>query len=144
MFNNGLGRTLAASAPAQTPPALAAHDDAVAVRIELLQPLASPRGAIAVLDIRQATYGDWMDCGPVSRNVAINPTDPANMQIEVIENREAMMRWMCRLTGQPEAVLRTMGPRDALAVRREITRMVMEFEAGNSTGGPASSPSGAT
>lgn len=143
MFNNGVSR--GGPAPqVQPPPSLPSHNDLVDVRIDLSQPLSGPRGAIGTLEIRQATYGDWMDCGPTQRNLAINPGDKSNMQIEVIEDRDAMMRWMCRLTGHPEAVLRTMGPRDAVAVRREIARIVAEFERGNSTGEPANSPSDAT
>lgn len=143
MFNNGVSRGGPAQ-QVQAPPALASQAAMVDVTIDLAVPLSSPRGAIGTLEIRQATYGDWIDCGPIQRNLAINPRDPTEMQIEVVEDRDAVMRWMCRLTGQPEAVLRTMGPRDALAVRREISRIVAEFEQGNSTGGPASSPSDAT
>ena len=143
MFNNGLSRGLAPQPLPAPQTAVDGHNDTMAATIELAQPLASPRGAIPVLTIRIPTYGDWMDCGPVQRNIAIDPTAGSGMKIEVIEDREAMMRWMCRLTGQAEAVLRTMGPRDAKAVRREIARLVAEFEAGNSTGGSENSPSGA-
>ncbi len=129
-----------ATAPATTGPG----ESLVAVRVELATPMSGTRGPIDTLDIREPTFGDYLDCGPLTRNIAMRPSeDQSEMRVEVIEDHNALMRWMCRLTGQPEAVLRQMRPRDAFAVRKEIGRIVAEFELGNLPSVPTSSSSSA-
>lgn len=133
-------------APSPVSPASAAlgPESNVAVRVELGVPLSGARGAISVLEIREPSFGDYLDCGPLTRNIAMRPSDDeSNMRVEVVEDHVALMRWMSRLTGQPEAVLRQMRPRDAFAVRKEIARIVAEFELGNSQTAPTSSSSSA-
>lgn len=134
-------RTSAVAAQAATPPPLQGHADSTLVSIELSAPLTGPRGAISSLELKEPTLGDYLDCGALTRNIAMDPSGEARMRVEVVEDPQAFMRWMCRLTGQPEAVLRTMRPRDAHAIRREIGRIVAEFEMGNLPAAPTSSSS---
>jgi hypothetical protein len=140
-------RTSAAARDATPPPAVnglapTVSDDAIAVRVELGVPLSGTRGAIGTIEIREPSFGDYLDCGPLTRNIAMRPSeDASDMRVEVVEDHNALMRWMVRLTGQPEAVLRQMRPRDAFAVRREIARIVAEFDLGNSPSAPTNSSS---
>lgn len=122
---------------AQASPHSAAPARDIAVRIELLVPLSGHAGAIGTLELKEALYGDYIDCGPVSHSLAQN-IGRADLKIEVVEDPDAVMRWLVRLTGQPEAVLRTMSARDAFAVRREVSRIVAEFEQGNAPPAPTS------
>lgn len=143
MFGQQNGAAGQLHARAAAPPAPIADTVVdIAVRIELARPVSGHRGAIGEVALKVPTFGDYIDCGPVQRNIAIDPTASAGaMKIEVVDDSAAMMRWMVRLSGLPEAVLRTLGPRDAFAVRREILAMVREFEQGNSPDAPTSSSS---
>jgi hypothetical protein len=117
-----------------------AAEPVIAARIELAHPLSGHAGAIGELTLKVPTFGDFIDCGPVQRHVARHVGTP-DFAVEIREDQDAMMRWMIRLTGQPEAILRQLSPRDAFAIRREIARMVAEFEQGNSGSAPTSSSS---
>ncbi len=118
-------------------PALAgAPDPALDCRIELRNPISGHRGVIDALELKQANYGDFIDCGPIRRTILQEPGKGAQSPIEVLEESDAIMRWACRLTGQPEAILRLLGAADAYALRREVTRIHDEFERGNSKAGP--------
>lgn len=118
----------------------AGHNDVEAFSIDLSVPLAGHHGPISHLSFRQPTLGDYVDIGPVSRTIATNPGDLESMRIEVIEEPQAVLRWICRLCGHPEAIIRTMSPRDFAAVRSEISIILAEYSAGNaSRTAPASS-----
>lgn len=126
--------------PAARPAAPTAHNDIEAFAVELSVPLAGHHGPISHLSFRQPTLGDYVDIGPVSRTIATNPGDLESMRIEVVEEPQALLRWICRLANQPEAIIRTMAPRDFAAVRSEISNILAEYSSGNaSRTAPASS-----
>jgi hypothetical protein len=121
---------------APAPVSAALPDATIAVRVELTRPLTGHNGPVQVIDIREPTMGDYVDCGPLSRKMAHDPRFSHEMKIEIADNPQALMAWMVRLTGQQEAVLRQLGARDSFAVKSEIERLVSEIEAGNSSSAP--------
>ena len=123
-------------APNRAPAPVAETDANIAVRIELTRPLTGHSGPVQVLNLREPTMGDFVDCGSLTRNIAHDPRVLGDMKIEVAHDHLALLRWMTRLTGHGEVVLRQMGARDAAAVKREIERLVAEFEQGNSPSAP--------
>jgi hypothetical protein len=113
----------------------------VAVRIELKRPLAGHQGTISVIELKEPTLGDYIDCGPTVRRVAHDPRVAGELRVEIVEDTAALMSWATRLSGQPEAVLRTLSPADGRAVLSEVGRLVAEFDQGNSPSAPTSSSS---
>lgn len=113
-----------------------------AVQIELARPITGHKGLINVISLREITLGDWIDCGPVQRKVVRDPrmTD-GYVTVESIDDREALMRWMIRLSGIDEAMIRTLSGVDGQAVAMETLALVAEFEAGNFKAAPTSSSS---
>lgn len=142
-MNYGRASSLATQPqPAQpAAPSAFAADNHIVVRIELTAPLLGHHGAIGVLELKEPTFGDYLDCGPLVRNIAMDPQGEGKMKVEVVDDTEALAQWAQRLTGQPQAILRTLRPRDAFALRREISRIVAEFELGNLPSAPTSSSS---
>ena len=130
MFTRGNGVAAPSHAPVPAQPAPVAHgqNDLEAFTIDLAVPLSGHRGAIGHLSFRQPTLGDYVDLGPISRTIASNPGNIEDMRIEVVEDPAAVLRWICRLTGQPEAIIRTMHPRDFAAVRTELSALMSEYQ----------------
>lgn len=114
------------------------HDERVLVEIELSRPLPGHAGPISVITLREPTFGDFIDCGPIRRQIAGDPRASGGMKIEIIEDVDAIMRWINRLSGIPEAILRALSPRDAYAVKSQIAAIFNEFDQGNSQAAPTS------
>jgi len=114
----------------------------IAVRIELARPLIGHQGNISVIELKEPNLGDYIDCGPLLKRIAHdNRATGGELRIEVVEDQARLMAWTVRLSGLPEALLRTLGPKDARAVLTEVARLVEEFDAGNSRSAPTSSSS---
>ncbi len=105
----------------------------VVVEVHLGNPITGHRDVIKTLFVRHINMGDWCDIGPVVRRYeyAGNP-DGSEAKVETVEDPNRLMRWMCRLTGQQEAILRQLRGKDASAVAAEIKMMVIEFAVGKS------------
>jgi len=114
----------------------------VAVAIDLVKRIPGHHGDISRIEIREPTFGDYVECGPIVRNVWSDDAErPGKPRMESIENPAAIMKWAVALTGIPESVLRLLGWKDARAVMGEVFAIVQELEKGNSQAGPTTSSS---
>lgn len=112
----------------------AAYQPAPAAVVQLANPVAGHHGMIAEIHLREPTYGDYIDCGPLIRRIlSDDPDQPGRTRIEAVEDGEALTKWICRLSGLPEAVLRLLSWRDGKAVAREVAAIIQEMDAGNSS-----------
>lgn len=128
MLSNGT-----AARPLAAQPQAAAPSADHAVEIQLASPISGHRDVIRSLYVRHITMGDWVDIGAVVRRFEFAGVgDVGEQKSETVEDPQRLMRWMARLTGQPEAILRQLKGRDASAVAAEIKMMVIEFALGKS------------
>lgn len=114
---------------------MAALDGNIAVQIELARPITGHNGPVQVIQLREPTLGDYIDCGSLTRQVALDPRVVGEARIEIIDDNAALMRWFVRLTGHGEAILRQLGSRDAWAVKKEIEQLARGFDQGNAPSG---------
>lgn len=115
-------------------PAASAGDleQSIAVQIQLMQPPTGHNGPVQAINLREPTMGDYVDCGPLTRQIAHDPRVVNDMSIEIVPDYSALMKWMVRLSGVSESVLRQLKGRDGAAVKVEVEKLVAEFERGNS------------
>ena len=126
-----------AQMPTSRTNAAAAPPPASAVTIELGRQVMGHNGPINAVHLREPTIGDWIDCGALTRRVAFDSAD-GERKIEFIEDAAAVMRWMVRLSGLPEAVIRQLNMKEGSAVAAEIFRMIADVQSGNSQSAPTS------
>jgi len=107
----------------------------VAAKIELRRPLPGHNGNITEIVLKEPNLADLIDCGHLMRRILHEPGS-ATMRLELVDDPAALMRWMIRLSGQHEAILRLMSIPDARAVQSEVARIVDEFNVGGNS--PAS------
>lgn len=126
---------------APTPPPAPSRDGPPVVsRIELAEPVAWHHDVVAAIELRRPTWGDYMDCGPILRHVTSDdPDQPGKKRSEMIEDKDAMAKWMARLSGRSETFLRLLSWRDGKALANEVVLIVADLQ-GNSERGPTAAP----
>lgn len=92
-------------------------------------PNAPPR-AVTIDDIRirPATFGDWLDCGDMSRLIrCIPPGAEREEAVEFRANEAAIAAWMVRLTGLTAAQIRALPVATGRAVYNRIAAAAPSF-----------------
>jgi hypothetical protein len=141
MFNAGKGGALGnaamslASEPRQVAPSLPVAAGAV---VHLSRPIATHKGDVAEIRLKQPTFADFIELGDIDTVVAIGVDDATGqpLGLEVKTNHKALERWAVRLTGHDAVVLNLLAPSDAGALMREVRMALKPFSQGNSQTGP--------
>lgn len=110
----------------------------IAARIDLRKPIKGHQGDITSIHLREPVLGDLVECGPLIRKIAHDLGRP-DMRWEFVDDAEALMKWVTRLSGLHTAVVQQMSLPDVRAVQAEVARIVDEFGLGSSAGNGASS-----
>lgn len=113
-------------------PAVSALPDG-GFEIRLRKPLAGAREQTKSVVLRPANSGDWIDCGDLHVQRALNPGDdnvPIGLEIKLDE--DSVGRWMTKLTGLPWPILSLMDYHDARLVFAAIKTMLGGVDLGNS------------
>lgn len=103
--------------------------------IELSKPLPSHNGDIAVIELREPEFGDWVECGDIHETTVIDPAAMARGEpgaARVTLRPEAVAKWFQRLSGVPFASLAKMSLKDARAVLGEVVDLVGSLDVGKS------------
>ena len=128
------------AAPTPPPAPAATGGPPVVSQIQLAEPVAWHHDVVSVIDLRRPTWGDYMDCGPILRHVTSDdPDQPGRKRSEMIEDKEAMAKWMARLSGRTETFLRLLSWRDGKALANEVVLIVADLQ-GNSERGRTAAP----
>ena len=130
-------------APQQARPQAGNGVERGGAQVRLTRAIETIDGPVTTLTLREPTFGDWLDCGELNSAVAV--TDGAGGQpgrIEIQTNREAVMRWLARLSGLDQAVLTQLTMTDFRQAHLALQRIVGDME-GNSASAPTSSGSSA-
>lgn len=100
--------------------------------IALTKPLPGAREQRNSLFLRAPDVGDWIDCGDLHVQRALNPgadNQPAGLEVKLDE--AAVERWMAKLTGLPTPILYLMDYHDARRVFATLKPMLSGLDAGN-------------
>lgn len=130
----------------ETIPALPVHHESAAqpaapfagAVVRLTRPIATHKGDVAEIRLKQPTFADFIELGDIDTVVAIGVDDASGQPqgLEVKTNHKALERWAVRLTGLDTVVLNLLAPADAGALMREVRLALKPFSQGNSQTGP--------
>lgn len=106
----------------------AAESPVGAVVVQLKKSMATHKGPVSELTIREPTFAEFIEYGPISTVVYSNDGEGAKPnRIEGKLNLKGLMRWMTALTGHDAIILGTLSPRDSYAVSDAVAKMVARF-----------------
>lgn len=110
--------------------------------VTLTKPIEGQAGTIRQIRLRDADFGDYLDCGElyeVAASGAIGADGkPESLQLTL--NSAALLRWIERLSGHNQLELRQLSMPDFRAIERHV-RLIVGNGEGNSPSGPTSSSS---
>lgn len=90
---------------------------------------AAETAAPAALSFREPTFGDWMEIGDIARQVVVNPRDVGgDVALEQKPSPYAVGQWFAALSGQSQAVLRTLPMSAGIAAYRDLSDKLPPFE----------------
>lgn len=132
---NPLSGLAPSAAPAAGVPAVAPTPIGHGATITLSQALTTHRGPVREIFVRVPTYGEFIDLGEIDK-VYVLELDEGNRpsKMESTMDRQALMRWMVRLTDLEAHVLGRMSMADGRKVETAVRRFVQALAEGNSTG----------
>lgn len=96
---------------------------AIAASIPLSRPIQGHTGPITAIELRQPTFGDWLECGEFERHYMIGDPEAGLQKIEISVDPEAVGRWFQRLSGLHMGVLTQIALEDSRAVYRHLQRI---------------------
>jgi hypothetical protein len=108
--------------------------------VELSRPLATHKGEVRKIVLRQPHLSDYIEIGDIDC-VAAAGVDESTGQprsMEVKTNREALISWAVRLSGLDRTILGTLAPEDSGALIQAVRIAILPFSRGNSPSGPTS------
>lgn len=100
--------------------------------VALRTPLPGAREQTKAVIVRQPDLGDWIECGDLNVQRALNPgqdNEPESLEVKLDES--AVGRWMQRLTGLPFPILAAMDYHDARRVFAVFKPLLAGQQLGN-------------
>lgn len=134
-----------ASAVAAVQPASAAAAPAgpkAVATIALKKPIEGQHGSVRQISLRDADFGDYLDCGELYTVAATGAigSDGKPEALQLTLNAGALMRWIERLSGLNQLELRQLSMPDFRAIEHHV-RLIVGNGEGNSPSEPTSSSS---
>lgn len=103
----------------------------IAATITLSKPLQSHEGEVKKIELREPTYGDYIDLGEIVTETMIkDPNGGDTPNVRVSHDTDAIHAWLVRLSGVDENILRLMSFPDGKAAILAVKRLMQGAPAG--------------